>query len=191
MADSGFRETLNKHLSDQVELGFTLILAAASIGADKPFKARVRRLNMTDKLILELPSHLQDVVYAGYREVREAQKKIQNENHDPDTLAEMLQNNTRSLPAANALCVAAFIHPPVVATEEEEKRSNDADTIWIERLPSEDRINFLIACYDASSDQASRLTMFRPESSIDVPYRTVEPVAAEPVRSAEPAPTGV
>jgi hypothetical protein len=179
---TGFRDALNKHLADQVELGFEFTLAAASIGAKEPFKVRTRRINMTDKLALELPSHLQELVFEGYRTVREAAKRIQNDNEDPQSLQEMVTNNTRSLPAANALCVVSFIHPKVVETESEERNSNDPDTVWVERLPAEDRIAFLVACADSSSEQAKRLTLFRPESSIDVPYRTVEPVAAEPVR---------
>lgn len=150
----------------QREDGFLYPLAATSIGEDKVFEARVRRLNTTDLAAIEmLPQAMQAVVWAGIK----AFQKLQKDTKDAESLMEAGLQNQDLLKTADAYCIAAFIDPPLVATEAELATSPEA--YWVKAIAGEDRLSFFFACMDADQTSARRLRSFRPEAAQYVPGR--------------------
>lgn len=167
----------------QREDGFLYPLAATSMGQDKVFEARVRRLNTTDRAAIEmLPTAVQSVVWDGIK----AYQKLVKESKDAESLMETALQNQEMLKSANAYCAAAFIDPPLVLTEAE--LATKPDAYVVDDIAEEDRLSFFMACLDADSPAARNLKMFRPEPSPDVPTVPARPVDAFPtVRPAEHA----
>lgn len=167
----------------QREDGFIYPLAATSIGQDKVFEARVRRLNTTDRAAIEmLPQAIQAIVWDGIK----AFQKLQKENKDAESLMEAALQNDEMLASANAYCTAAFIDPPLVMTEGE--LVNSPHAYLVSDIAAEDRLSFFMACLDADHPSARNLKMFRPESPVDVPTVPTRPVDPLPaVRPAEHA----
>lgn len=175
------RSALLKHKRDQQELGYTITLAATSMGLAEPIVARIQRLSMLDRSTLEgLPVPVQETVWEGLKDLQKEQKRLQDEGIDPETLLDGLKNNERMLKAADPFCVAAFIEPRLVATERELQDTPDA---WVVTdVSPEDRLNVFIVCADAESEQAKKLKLFRPRSVIDVQHHEVVPAAPAAVR---------
>lgn len=150
----------------QVEDGLLFPLSATSIGEDKVWQARVRRLNTTDRAAIEmLPTAMQETVMAGLK----AFQKLQKETKDPDTLMDVAKQNDEMMTTANAFCLAGFIEPRLVATEAE--LSANTDAYLVTDIAAEDRLSWFFACADADHAAARSLKSFRPESSPDVPAR--------------------
>jgi hypothetical protein len=194
------REAVLEHRRKQQDIGFTFPLAATSLGMDEPIRARVRRLSLLDKAAVDrLSQDAQELVWAGIKVMRDERKRRERSGDDeiePETLEESLAQSEKTMPAANAFCVASFIEPRLVATQREVAQV--PGSWWVEDIHEDDRLAFWIACNDSSSDQAKRLKMFRPSGTIeasgfvqgagsgtaspstrpDVPVGEVEPVAA-------------
>lgn len=178
------RAALLEHRRRQTEDGYLFPLAATSIGMDDLLQARVRRLNTTDRASIEqLPQAAQEIVWRGMKEFEAEQKKL-TEQGKADSLIEAVTSNEKVLLAANALVIAAFIEPVIVATEAEVR-----DGAWtVDDVAAEDRISFFFACADADSASAKQLKLFRPKPSVDVPGGTVGRLDAFPTeRPAEHA----
>lgn len=167
----------------QREDGFLYPLAATSIGEDKIFEARVRRLSTTDRAGIEmLPDAIQQVVWAGIK----AFTKLQKETKDAESLMEAALQNEQMLASANAYCSAAFIDPQLALSDAD--LANKPGAYLVDDIAAEDRLSFFMACLDADHPAARNLKSFRPEPSADVspvPARPVDPFP--PVRPVEHA----
>ena len=153
------RTALLEHRRRQQEDGFLFPLAATSVGMDETLQARVRRLNTTDRASIEmLPSAVQDTVFSGMKAFEKEQKAAE-EAGKPGSLSDVVLSNQRVLLAADAVCIAAFIEPKLVATEDELAANPGAYTV--NDIAAEDRISFFMACADADSASARQLKTFR------------------------------
>jgi hypothetical protein len=166
-----------------------------------------------DKAIVSgLPAQAQEAIWAGIRVLRDAQKKRRQQGDEPgefESFEEMIAANDKTMPGANAYCLASFIDPPLV--EFEHQVDEVAGSLWVEDIHEDDRLAFWIACQDPTSDQAKRLKMFRPSGAIEahgsvtdvgyqsaheparvhVPARPVEPVATAAVGDPGDADRGI
>lgn len=173
------REAFLAFRQKQVELGFEFPLTASSVGKSEQWKARVRRLSLMDRASIDaLPSLVQAQIWEGLKVLREETRRRNRDGiDDPESLIEVLANNERVLPAADAFCIASFIDPPLVYRTDELNRFPNA--YLVTDIRPEDRVSFFLACSDADSEAAKKLKLFRPdrESPIDVepaPTRTAD-----------------
>lgn len=150
---------------NSMEKGFWFPLETTSIQVGEEIKVNVRRISMMDKAILEiLPLNVQNVVWEGLQEYQREVKKAQAAG-DPQSLAEAVRNNSQALKAADAWCIASFIRPRIVRTEDELALYPDA---WLlDDIAPEDRVSLMQACTDSSSDAAKLLKTFREEPQAD------------------------
>jgi hypothetical protein len=164
------RDALLDHQRRQREDGYTFPLAATSLGMDTMILARVRRLSTTDRAAIEaLPTAVQETVWSGIKAFAASIK----DGQDAQSLIEAAAKNDEQRKAADGFCIAAFIEPPLVATEAE--LATNPGAYLVTDIAAEDRISFMYACLDADSVQAKQLKMFRPKSP-----EHVSPVAAQP-----------
>jgi hypothetical protein len=178
------RDALLEHRRRQREDGYLFPLTATSIGMDEPMTAHVRRLNLTDRAAIDLlPKDVQGVVWEGVKEFDKLQKASKNGKADPDTLDEAILNNEKSMKAADAFCIAAFIAPRLVATESD----LTAGAYVVSDIAAEDRIGLFMICVDADSARAKNLKLFRRKPDADVSNGTAGPVAASTLFAVEPA----
>jgi hypothetical protein len=178
------RDALLEHRRRQREDGYLFPLTATSIGLDETMTAHVRRLNLTDRAAIDLlPKDVQGVVWEGVKEFDKLQKASKAGRDSPDSLDEAILNNEKSMKAADAFCIAAFIEPRLVATE-----ADLTDGAYVVTdIAAEDRIGLFMICVDADSARAKNLKLFRRKPHADVSNGTAGPMAAPslyPVESA-------
>jgi hypothetical protein len=162
-------DEISEHRQRQVTDGYLFPLEATSLGMPEPIQAHVRRLNITERAVIDaLPLNLRQTVFEGVKEYERLTKQNRaNPNAGlGNTLEEIVTNNEKSMKAADAFCVAAFIRPKLVYTEDE--RQNDPYTWTIDKVAVEDRALMFMACMDADSQAAGLLKLFRPETRPDV-----------------------
>ncbi|MGB3328218.1 MAG: hypothetical protein WBA46_04635, partial [Thermomicrobiales bacterium] len=167
------REAFLAFRQKQIELGYEFPLSASSMGKSEMWLARVRRLSTMDRASIDALSPLvQDQIWEGMRIVREETRRRNRDGmDDPESLIELLANNERFLPAADAFCVASFIDPVLVSHPSDLARFPNA--YLVTDIAAEDRVAFFLACSDAHSEAAKRLKLFRPrgESTISLDPR--------------------
>lgn len=163
------REAMAEHKRRALEDGYVFPLAATSIVQGTEIKARVRRLTTTDRAAIEaLPNDVQATVWAGIKEFQAEQQRISDEG-EAQSLLDAVKSNTRVLPAADALCIAAFIEPRLVAAAAD--LATHPGAYLVDDIEPEDRISFLHACLDADSASAKQLKLFRRPAAQHVPDR--------------------
>ncbi len=193
-ANRSLRNALLENRRRQREDGYMFEFTASNLGIpedDQIKPGRVRRLNLADRATIDaLPTHLQSTVWEGVKEFEKLQKANKAGKEDPQSLSEAVMNNQKSLRAANAFCVAAFISPVIVVTEEEFERNTEAQYV-VTDIAEEDRINVFMLCLDGDSEQAKKLKLFRPERPADAAARPTGAVAPTPIGDHEPAVAGV
>ncbi len=180
------RDALLEHRRRQREDGYLFPLTATSIGLDEPLVAHVRRLNLTDRAAIDLlPQDVQGVVWEGVKEFDKLQKANRAGKDSPDSLDEAILNNEKSMKAADAFCIAAFIEPKLVATEADLPANGAAYVVT--DIAAEDRIGLFMVCVDADSARAKNLKMFRRQPSPAVQNGATRPVATPAVNVVESA----
>lgn len=175
------REKLMAARKKSLENGYVFPLETTSIEAGETIEANVRRISMVDKAILDiLPVDVQQVVWQGLQEYQREAKKAQAAG-DPQSLAEAVRNNVQVLKAADAWCLASFINPRLVRTQDELSLYPDA---WlVDDVAAEDRIALMQACTDSSTDAAKMLKTFRPQSKADAGDDGAVPTSAHAAES--------
>lgn len=181
------RQELRAHRQNQEELGYDFVLSATCIGAPEEdwVKARVKRISLRDAASIDqIPARLQDVVNKGLETLESAQKKIRDEGGaNTETLRDRVKGNTDVLAAASAYCLATFIDPPLVESEDQLRDNPEA---WlVTDVHPDDQVDIFFGNLDADSPAAKKFRLHRPERVIDVGHRDVGPVAAEPVSRPE------
>lgn len=166
------REAFLAFRQKQIELGFEFPLSASSVGKAEQWKARVRRISLMERGSIDMLHPLvQDQIWEGLKVLKEETRRRNRDGiEDPESLIEVLANNERVLPAANAFAVASFIDPHLVLHERDLDRFPDA--YLVTDIAPEDIVAFFLACSDPESEAAKRLKLFRPrgESTIDVEH---------------------
>lgn len=164
------REAFLTFRQKQIELGYEFPLSASSMGKAEVWKARVRRISLMDRGAIDMLHPLvQGQIWEGLKVLREETRRRNRDGiDDPESLLEVLANNERILPAADAFCVASFIDPILVLHPSDLARFPDA--YLVTDIAPEDRVAFFLACSDADSEAAKKLKLFRPsgKSAIDV-----------------------
>ncbi|MDQ3541389.1 MAG: hypothetical protein M3440_11940 [Chloroflexota bacterium] len=188
------RAALIENRRRQREYGFAFEFTVSNLGIpedDQIKQGRVRRLNLADRATIDaLPTHLQSTVWEGVKEFEKLQKANRAGKADPQSLMEAVMNNQKSMKAADAFCVAAFISPVIVATEDEFDRNPEANYV-VTDIAEEDRLNVFMICLDGDSEQAKKLKLFRPERTADAAARPTGAMAPTSIRADEPAVAGV
>lgn len=161
------REMLLQKRAEEIEYGYELNLPDASEEMGEPFAVRVRKLRLGER-----------AAYTGISE--ELSRKVQERTKDyADLLQRKVEGESVSaydaislvadpgfVAVVNAVCLAAFIDPPLVETEEEQSGNPDA---WlVSDFSFGDRIHVFNALQAPDSKEAQSMTRFRPESSPDV-----------------------
>jgi hypothetical protein len=160
------RDALIDHKRRALEDGYTFPLAATSIVQGIEIKARARRLTTTDRAAIDaLPTAMQETVWAGIKQFAALVKDAV----EPDSLAEAAARNDDIRKAADGFCVAAFIDPVLVLSEDQ--LATHPGAYLISDIEAEDRISFMYACLDADSAQAKQLKPFRRPAAQPVPNR--------------------
>ncbi len=188
------RAALLENRRRQREDGFAFEFTASNLGIpedDQITPGRYRRLNTTSPETIDLlPPHLQATVWEGIKEFEKLQKANKAGGDDPQSLMEAIKSNQKSMKSANAFCVAAFISPVIVATEEEFERNAEAQYV-VTDIAEEDRINLFMICMDSNQAQSRNLKLFRPERPADAAAGAPGAVAPTPIGDHEPAVAGV
>jgi hypothetical protein len=170
---------------DEQEEGeyFTFPLYASSIGRKTVRRALCRRLNMMDRASIgHLPAHLQDDVWQRLRKAARKIQELQEKGATPKNVHEALANNDAMLRVANLFVRYAFVKPQIVLNPDEHDPANGV--LHIDWVKPEDRIAFMVACNDATGEEARRFETFRPESADDVPdVQDGEILESKPERS--------
>ncbi len=164
--------------------GYTFVLPDASIAAGEDFEVRLRRISLQEKAATNgISQDVQDEVFRRTRDLSDWQAEQQKRRTKPTDQLEMLRQSQPLITSLNAVCVAAFIDPPLVETEAELASTPDA---WvIEDFSVDDRWGAFQAITNGDSTEAKSLRLFRPESADDVSDHPVEQVAAPPERAPE------
>jgi hypothetical protein len=162
------RAELLAHRKKQ-EIGFEFPLTATSLGlpGDEVQVAHVRRIRISDQAAInQLPDRLQREVNKGLNYLEEEQQRLADSEGSTETLQDRSRNAARFIPAARAFCLATFIDPPLVATEQELAGNPDA---WVVTdIDDADCVDWFFACLNADSEAAKKLKPFRPRTVIDV-----------------------
>jgi len=119
--------------------------------------AHVKRLSLADRTMLgSLPTAMQERVLRLLNETRG------DGDAGPLTIAKITKNQTRQEDLANAFCVAGFLDPTLVGTEDE--LANNFDALVVTDLALEERLAYLNACLGNDEVAARRLEPFPDES---------------------------
>lgn len=149
---------------------FTFPLYASSIGRKTVRKVLCRRLNMMDRASIGyLPAHLQDDVWQQLRKAARKISDLQETGATPKNVHEALANNDAMLRVANLFVRYAFVTPQITLVKDEQDPANGV--MHIDWVKPEDRIAFMVACNDATGEEARRFETFRPEPADAVPDR--------------------
>lgn len=149
---------------------FTFPLYASSIGRKTVRRALCRRLNMMDRASLGyLPDHLQNDVWHQLRKAGRKIEDLQQKGAQPKNIHEALANNDAMLRVANLFVRYAFVKPQITLVREEHDPARGV--MYIDWVKPEDRIAFMIACNDATREEARYFETFRPEPDDDVQDR--------------------
>lgn len=130
------------------------------------YDARVRLVSLADRAqMAALPANIQDRL----TKVMKQQQATQSS----EDFAGFLRGSGLTLDMADIFCVAGFIDPPLVMTEDELVYQPDA---WVVTdLHPDERVAFFQACNDEGGDAASRLEPFFEGPGEPVLDRSVEP----------------
>lgn len=164
MAQHDFSFDIQEFIDHRSSQEFIFELPASSIGRKSRFKARCRRINMMDRTSIGyLPSHLQEEVWQRLRKAASEIRDLQERGAEAKNINEALANNDKMVQVGSLLCRYAFIEPKITLDPNEEDLSNGV--LHVDRIAAEDRVAFMIACNDATSEQAGLFSTFRGRST--------------------------
>src|SRR5690606_4989632 len=160
MSEHNFRFDIQDFIDHRSSQEFTFDLPASSIGRKSRFKARCRRINMMDRATIGfLPTHLQNEVWTQLRSAANEIRKLQESGAEAKDVNEALANNDKMVRIGSLLMRYAFIEPKIVLNPSEEDLANGV--LHVDRIAAEDRVAVMIACNDATSEQAGLFSTFR------------------------------
>ena len=163
--------------------GFLCLLPGASKRLGEPFYARVRLLSMDEKAATNgITTEMQDQVWRRTRDYAAWQVELAEKRKSRETadMIEAARNEPRLKGAVDVVCVAGFIYPRL--TEDEAAATLDPDLWHVDSIPFADRFHVFQAITDADSQEARRLTLFRPEPTGDVSDQPAGTVSQETQR---------
>lgn len=163
---SQFRFAIDEFVEHRNEREFIFPLIASSIGRKTRFEARARRLSIMDRASLGfLPQNLQEEVW---QRLKTTQKAIEEHaTEDPKSLTEALSNIDGQVEMGNIFVEYGFIEPKIVTKKADEDLSKGI--LHVDRIDMHDRIDYMVACTDHRSEQATRFETFRHEPEPVVP----------------------
>lgn len=162
------REALLKSRQEELEFGWELQLPDASETTGEDFYVRIRKLSLAEKSAYTgVPDDMAELVM---RRTKDFSKMAQEKSKGKQQLSEFEFLDMLKDPdfedVINTVCLAAFIDPPLVASEEELKDKPDA---WLlDDFSFGDRLHVFTTLQKPNSKEAQTMRRFRPESATDV-----------------------
>lgn len=132
------------------------------------FVGKVRRLSIVDRMAIgALPTVIQDRVVFLINAARGS-----SSDNAPLTLNRLMKSQGNNEDLANALCLAGFVYPRMVASEDE---ADNVESLYIGNVSIHDRLAYLSWCNGNDETAGGRIEPFRYQP--DGPLVRVAPPA--------------